>query len=191
MTLLIVGLALFLGCHLLPVFSRGRATIRARLGEGAFKGLFSLVSAVGLVLIVIGFAAAREAGSPVVWTPPAAMRHITMLIMLPVFIFLIAAYVPGHIKAALKHPMLVAVKLWALAHLLTNGDLAGIVLFGSFLAWAVIDRISVKRRAPAAGAGALAPAAWRNDALAIAGGLAVYAAFVMGLHLMLIGVPIL
>src|ERR1700733_6414966 len=148
MTVLIIGLVVFLGVHSIalaaPAF-RSRAI--ARLGEGAWKGLYSLVAAVGLVLIVYGFHLARE--SPVgLYSPPGWLRYVTYLLMLPVFPLLIAAYLPGRIKTAMKHPLLAAVKFWALAHLLANGMLADVLLFGAFLVWAVCDRISLKRRPP-------------------------------------------
>lgn len=194
MTLLIAGLVVFLGCHMLPVLSGLRANLRDKLGAGLYKGLFSLVSLAGFVLIVMGYSAARNAGSPLIWDPPTGLRHLSMLLLVPVFVLLIASNMPGRIKAKLKHPMLVAIKLWALAHLLMNGDLASIVLFGAFLVWAVIDRISVKRRGgglslQAAGE-ALSGNAGRNDLIALVGGLALYGVFVVWLHEILIGVPV-
>lgn len=193
MTLLIAGLVVFLGCHMLPVLSGVRAGLREKIGAGPYKGLFSLVSLVGLVLIVMGYSAARDAGSPLIWDPPTGLRHLAMLLLVPVFVLLIASNMPGRIKAKLKHPMLVAIKLWALAHLLMNGDLASILLFGAFLAWAVVDRISVKRRGGVSlqSAGeALAGNAVRNDLIALVGGLVLYGVFVMWLHEILIGVPV-
>ena len=143
MTLLIIGIVVFLGIHLLPTVPGLRDKLAARLGENGYKALFSLLSIAGFALLVWGFATA-----PViqVWTPPAWTRWVAIALMLPAFIFLVAAYVPGEIKAKLKHPFLVAIKTWALAHLIANGDLASIVLFGSFLAYAVYDRITLKRR---------------------------------------------
>jgi uncharacterized membrane protein len=156
-----------------------------RWGETPWKGLYTLVAVAGFVLLVIGYGIARQ--SPVVlYSPPVWTRHLALLLMLPVFPLLLAAYLPGRIKAAARHPMLVAVKLWALAHLLANGTLADVLLFGAFLAWAVADRISVKRRAPRAVPGA--PARPVNDVIAVVGGLAIYAAFVLWLHRALIGV---
>jgi uncharacterized membrane protein len=149
MTLLIIGLVLFLGIHSVSIFApTWRDQQFAQRGEAAWKGVYSVVSLIGFVLLVYGYGAARQA--PVVlYTPPAAMRHIALLLMLPVFPLLFAAYLPGRIKSAAKHPMLAATKLWALAHLLANGNLADVLLFGGFLAWAVADRISLKRRAHA------------------------------------------
>jgi uncharacterized membrane protein len=186
METLIAGLILFLGTHSVAIVAPAwRGRMRARLGEGPWKGLYGLVSLVGFVLIVHGFAAARAA--PVVlYTPPAWMRHITFLLMLPVFPLLFAAYLPGRIRTAAKHPMLAAVKFWALAHLLVNGRLADVVLFGAFLAWAVADRISLKRRVPQPLR--LAPPGRWNDAIAVVLGLATYALFVGWAHARLFGV---
>ena len=187
MTLLIAGLLLFLSVHSTAIIAPGWRTAQvARRGEAAWKGLYALLSIAGFVLLVYGYGAARQ--SPVVlYTPPTFTRHLALLLMLPVFPLLLAAYLPGRIKTAAKHPMLLAVKLWALAHLLANGNLHDVVLFGTFLAWAVADRISIKRRtaARAVPAASLRP---MNDAIALAGGLAVYAIFVLWAHLKLIGV---
>ena len=141
MPLLIAGLVLFLGVHSIAMVSPSfRARAIQRVGEGAWKGLYALISLVGFVLICYGFGLARQA--PVVlYSPPTWLRHVTFLIMLPVFPLVLAAYLPGRIKAAAKHPMLAAVKFWAFAHLLANGSLADVLLFGGFLAWAVADRI--------------------------------------------------
>ena len=188
MLYLILGLVIFLGVHSVEIFSptfRSRAV--ARLGEGPYKGLYSLLAIVGFVLLVWGYGVARQ--DPVLlYAPPIWVRHLTLLLMLPVFPLLFAAYLPGRIKTATKHPMLASVKIWAFAHLLANGMLADVLLFGGFLAWAVVDRISVKRRAvvrPVPGP----PPGKLNDVIAVVGGLAVYVAFVFGLHTWLIGVP--
>ncbi|HEX4152900.1 MAG TPA: NnrU family protein [Steroidobacteraceae bacterium] len=186
MAMLIIGLVIFLGIHSLGFAApRLRPRAVAAMGEGAWKGLYAVVSIVGLVLIVRGFALAREA--PVVlYTPPSWMRHVTFLLMLPVFPLILAAYFPGRIKAALKHPMLAAVKFWALAHLLSNGTLADVLLFGSFLAWAVLDRISWKRRPPQQIH--TVPARALNDVIAVIGGIVLYAIFIFRAHLWLFGV---
>jgi uncharacterized membrane protein len=147
MTLLILGIILFLGAHTVPMLRETRAGLVAKLGEGGFKGAYSLVAVTGFVLIVYGFHTYRQDGWVQIWVPPAWTRHITVLLMWFAFIALAAmGPKPSRIKGWLRHPMLVAVKIWALAHLLANGDLGGMILFGSFLAWAVVDRISVKRR---------------------------------------------
>jgi uncharacterized membrane protein len=185
MAVLIIGLVVCLGIHSIALAAPGfRNRLIGRMGEGPWKGLYSLVAAVGFVLIVYGFRAARE--SPVaLYSPPGWMRYVTFLLMLPVFPLLIAAYLPGRIKTAMKHPMLAAVKFWALAHLLANGLLADVLLFGGFLAWAVVDRISLKRRVQAVPA---APAGRFNDLIAVAVGLALYLVFIEWAHLRLFGV---
>lgn len=189
MLYLIAGLVLFFGCHGVTMKRDLRARLIGRLGEGGYKGLYSLVSAAGLALMIFGYGEARFEGAPLVYEAPTWLRHVALLLLLPVFVFLIAAYVPGRIKTALKHPMLVAVKLWAFAHLLANGDLASVLLFGSFLAYAVIDRISVKRRAVGGGSGAPAiQLGAAGDIVAVVGGLALYGLFVWKVHLWLFGV---
>ncbi len=192
MTILIAGLILFLGSHTVPMLPAFQAGLKSKLGENGYKGLYTLVAIIGFGLIVYGYGAARLAGPPIVYDPPFWLRHVTMLLMVPVFIFLVAAYVPSKIKRALKHPMLVAVKLWALSHLLANGDLASVLLFGGFLIWAVIDRISVKRRGPGASQipGASGEPGKYADIWVILAGLAVYGLFVWKLHGWLIGVPL-
>jgi uncharacterized membrane protein len=186
MTLLILGLVIFLGVHSISIVAPGLRTRAAgAIGEGSWKGLYAVVSIIGFVLLVWGFGEARQ--TPVVlYTPPAWMRHVTFLFMLPVFPLILAAYFPGRIKAATKHPMLVAVKLWALGHLLSNGMLADLVLFGGFLIWAGLDRMSLKRRPPQRIA--TAPARPFNDALAIVAGLALYVFFIAWAHVRLFGV---
>lgn len=185
MSLLIAGLILFLGMHSIAIFVPAtRERLRARIGDGAWKTIYSVISLAGLVMIVYGFAAARQ--SPVVlYTPPAWMRHVTFLFMLPVFPLLLAANLPGRIKTATKHPMLAAVKFWAFSHLLANGLLADVLLFGGFLAWAVMDRISLKRRTQNL---RTAPPGRFNDAIAVIAGLALYVVFILWAHLRLFGV---
>jgi uncharacterized membrane protein len=186
MSLLIVGLVLFLGVHSVAIVAPAlRAGAIRRLGEGAWKGSYALVSLVGFVLICYGFGLARQA--PVIlYSPPTWLRHVALVLMLPVFPLVLAAYLPGRIKTAAKHPMLAAVKLWAFAHLLANGSLADVLLFGGFLAWAVIDRISLKRR-PAQVLRTAPPGRW-NDAIAVVLGLAVYALLIGWVHVRLFGV---
>ena len=189
MLVLVAGLVIFLGVHSVSIVAGDwRAATIARVGERPWKGVYSLASAVGLALIVVGYGLARR--DPVVlYVPPAGLRHLALVLMLPVFPLLFAAYLPGRIRAIAKHPFLLAVKLWALAHLLANGMLADVLLFGGFLAWAVADRISVKRR-PAAQTHEVpaAPATSANDAIVLIGGLAVYVVFLMWAHRWIIGV---
>jgi uncharacterized membrane protein len=187
MPLLIAGLVLFLGVHSVAIVAPTfRTRTIQRMGEGAWKGLYALISLAGFVLICYGFGLARQA--PVVlYSPPTWLRHMALLVMLPVFPLLIAAYLPGRIKTAAKHPMLAAVKFWAFAHLLANGSLADVLLFGGFLAWAVVDRISVKRRATPQVLRTAPPGPW-NDAIAVVLGLAVYALLIGWAHVRLFGV---
>lgn len=186
MTLFIIGLVLFIGIHSVAIVAPAWRDAQAARNPGAWKGIYSVVSIVGFVLMIYGYGLARQA-PVIVWSPPTAMRHIALLLMLPVFPLLLAAYLPGRIKAIAKHPMLLAVKFWALAHLLANGTLVDMILFGAFLAWAVLDRIAVKKRAvPRATPGA--PPSAINDVIALVGGLALYALFVLWAHQKLIGV---
>ncbi|MFD0936725.1 NnrU family protein, partial [Methylobacterium trifolii] len=152
MLILILGLVLFLGIHAFSIARAKRAEVIGQVGENRFKLGYTLLSALGLVLIGVGFHQYRAAGYIPVWDPPVWTRHLALLLMLPVFVLLAAAYLPGRIRARTKHPMLLAVKIWATAHLLANGDLGSMLLFGGFLAWAVAARISAKRRALPAGA---------------------------------------
>ena len=192
MTLLVLGLILFLGTHCFSMARGRRAAVIGRIGEGPFKGLYSLLSLAGIVLIAIGYGQYRASGYIPVWDPPVWTRHLALLLVLIAFICVPAAYLPGHIKHRLKHPMLAGVKIWAFAHLLANGDLGSILLFGSVLAWAVVARISAKRRDVAAQhGGTAAPAGWRNDILAVVIGTVVYLVFAFWLHPLLIGVPVL
>jgi uncharacterized membrane protein len=186
MLILIIGIAVFLGMHSISIAAPGlRASAVASLGPNRWRGIYSLISAAGFLLILYGFHLARQA--PVVlYTPPVWMRHVTFLLMLPVFPLLLAAYLPGRIKTAVKHPMLAAVKFWALAHLLSNGFLADVLLFGGFLVWAICDRISLKRR-PEKTIGT-APPGRLNDLIAVFAGLALYVIFILWAHLWLFGV---
>src|SRR6476646_1815756 len=184
MTLLILGIIVFLGVHLLPTFPDMRDRLIGRLGENGYRAMFSTLSMLGFVLIVWGFARA-----PViqVWSPPNWTRYVAMVLMVPVFILLVAAYVPGQIKAKVRHPFLVAIKTWALAHLIANGDLASIFLFGSFLLYAVYDRIAVKRREETGLITMPDTGPARNDVISLVVGLLLYVAFLLWLHPLLIG----
>lgn len=189
MIVFIAGLILFLGIHSVSIVAPGwRMAQVAQRGEGAWKGIYSIVAGVGLALLIVGYGMARR--EPVVlYAPPAALRHLALLLMLPVFPLLFAAYLPGRIRSAAKHPFLLAIKLWATAHLLANGTLVDVLLFGSFLVWAVVDRISVKRRSVAEAHDApTAPPRAINDVIALVGGLATYVLVVFWAHRLLIGV---
>jgi uncharacterized membrane protein len=189
LVVMILGLVLFLGIHLFITKRDARADLIARIGEGGYKIAFSLVSVVGLVLIVWGYANYRATGWIDVWYPPVAMKHVTILLMLPAVIMIAASYIRGRIYITLKHPMLAGIKLWALAHLLANGDLGSIILFGSFLAWAVFDRISLKRR-PDSGAPPIPVGGVGNDAIAVGVGVVAYLALAFAFHPVVIGVPV-
>jgi uncharacterized membrane protein len=187
MSVLILGIVLFLGVHSIRILApQWRDERVAAMGEGAWKGLYSIASLIGLVLLVWGYAIARQT-SPVLYAPPAWMAHLSILLMAIAFVSLAVSQFPaGRLKPILKHPMLLAVKVWAFAHLLVNGDLASLLLFGSLLAWAVWDRISVKRRgAPIASPG---PVKW--DIAAVLTGFVLWALFIWKLHEWLIGVPV-
>jgi uncharacterized membrane protein len=188
MPVLILGLVMFLGVHSLRIFAndwRGRQL--ARLGEKPWKGLYSVLSIVGFVLLCYGFGLARQ--HPVMlYAPPASLRHLNALFVLVASILLFAAYVPrNHFKAKLGHPMLAGVKVWALGHLLATGMLHDVVLFGSFLLWAIVDFVVSRKRDRAAGitypAGTV-----RGDAITLAIGLVFFVVFAFFLHTRLIGV---
>ena len=188
MTILIAGLLLFLGMHSLRIVADGwRSAQIARLGERQWKGLFALVSLIGFVLIVWGFGQARL--SPVmVWDPPVWTRHVTALLLLPAFVLIVAGNMPGtKMKEALGHPMLLGTQLWALAHLIGNGRLAGVVLFGSFLVWAIVDFVASRRRDATAGL-AYPAGAWSRDLRAVVIGAVAWIVFGYWLHGPLIGV---
>jgi uncharacterized membrane protein len=186
---MIAGLVLFFGAHTLTTQRDLRARVINAMGEGGYKIAYALVSLAGLVLIVWGFAHYRAAGMWPVWSPPTALKHLNTALMLPAVILVVAAYMRGRIYAALKHPMLAGVKLWAFGHLLANGDLGGIILFGSFLAWAVYDRISLKHRADAGGPPIPVGGAG-NDLIAVVIGIVVYLALGFAFHPVVIGVPV-
>lgn len=188
MTYLIAGLLLFLGVHSVAIFAPAwRNAMAERLGDAPWKALYSVIALIGFILLVHGYAAAR-AEPVVLYTPPLWTRHLAALLMLPVFPLLFAAYLPGRIKAAVKHPMLTATKAWALSHLIANGNLADVLLFGGFLAWAVLDRIAAGKRPVPQKTLISAPPSRMNDVLAVVGGLVVYAIFVAWAHQRFIGV---
>lgn len=192
MTLLILGLIVFLGVHTLPMATALRERVKGATSASAYQLIFTAVSAVGLVMIVWGYGQMQGMGrlNPEIYTPPVWLRHVTLLLMLPAMILLAAAYVPSRIRTAVKHPMLAATKLWAFAHLLANGDLASILLFGGFLVWAVADRISVKRRQAMGPLGSKTGGA-AGDLTAILIGTIAYAFIVLWGHSWIIGVPLL
>jgi uncharacterized membrane protein len=186
---MILGLILFLGVHTLTTQRDLRARFVISMGEGGYKIFYALASVAGLALIAWGFAEYRATGWIDVWNPPKAFKHITVALMLPAVILVVASYIRGRIYTTLKHPMLTGVKLWAAAHLLANGDLGSIILFGSFLTWAVFDRISLKRRSDA-GAPPIPVGGPGNDLIAIAVGVVAYLALAFAFHPVVIGVPV-
>jgi uncharacterized membrane protein len=188
MAWLILGLVLFLGVHSIRIFANDwRMRQRARMGEMTWKGLYSLISITGFVLIVIGFGLARR--QPVlIYMPPAGLRHLNALFTLIAFTLIAAAYIPAnHFKAKLGHPMLAGVKVWAFGHLLAAGMLHDVVLFGAFLLWAVVDFVSSRRRDRMEGV--VYPAGTtRGDAITLVAGIVGWAIFAVWLHTWLIGV---
>jgi uncharacterized membrane protein len=182
MVLLILGLVMFLGSHAFVGLRGARDGVVAKLGAGPYRGWFSLIALGGFVLIIVGYGQYRAAGYIQIWTPPAFLKHLSYLLLMPVFVFLIAAYAPGKIKAAIVHPMLAAVQFWALAHLLVNGDLGSMLLFGGVLAWGIVARTRQ-------GKATRVKAAWSlGDTFAVIGGIVAWAAMLLWLHPILIGV---
>jgi uncharacterized membrane protein len=188
LVLLIIGLVDFIGIHVFVSLRQSRSTVISRIGEGPYRGIFSVVSVIGLGLIVYGFARYRADGLIPLWSPPTFLRPVTELLMWPAVVLVVAAYIPGTIKTVLKHPMLAGVKLWAFAHLLANGDVGGVILFGSILAWAVYDRITLKRRVDA-GSPPIPVGGLKNDLLAVVVGTLIYLAIGFVFH-PLAGVPV-
>lgn len=189
MAILVLGLVLFFGVHSLSLISRPwRDRLAARVGAIPWKIAYSLASILGLVLIVRGYGIAT-ADPFVLYEPTDGLQAIAMLAMLPVFPLMFAAYLPGRIQSATKHPMLLAVALWAAAHLLANGAFADVLVFGTFLAWVIAVRVSLARRVikPMFGA----PASKVNDVIAVVAGLAAHTAFLFFLHQWLFGAPLI
>ena len=188
---MILGLMLFFAAHVFTTKREARAQAIARLGEGTYKILYAAVSLAGLALIIWGFAHYRAAGMDRrLVSAEVAIKHITVALMLPAVILVVASYLRGRIYATLKHPMLAGIKLWAAAHLLANGDLGSIILFGSFLGWAVYDRISLKHRTD--GGGPPIPVGGvTNDLIAVAVGIVAYLALAFAFHPVVIGVPVM
>ena len=189
MAKLILGLVLFIGMHLFAACRRQRAAVVARIGEWPYKALFGVVSLIGLVLIGYGYGEYRAHDWINVWYPPRWTHYVTQLLMWPASIFVVAAYIRGDIWRRLKHPMLVGVKTWAVAHLISNGDLGSIILFGSFLAWAVYDRISLKHRSDP-GAPDMPVGGRRNDIIAIVVGTVLYLLLGLVFHPLVVGIPV-
>lgn len=189
MVLLLIGLVLFLGLHSLRIFAEDwRSQVITTRGENTYKAVYSLLSLAGLALIVIGYSQTRT--NPVfIWNPPVVMSHVAGLLTLAAFVLLAAAYVPGNrIKAAVGHPMVLGVKVWAFAHLLANGRLGDVILFGAFLAWAVFDYINSRKRDRAAGVVYVTMQGIARDAAVIVVGIGAWLVFALWAHRLLIGV---
>jgi uncharacterized membrane protein len=187
LAILIIGLIVLLGAHVFVTFRKTRARLIERLGHG-YRALFALVSLAGLALIVWGYGEYRAHEWVQIWTPPGYMRHITVGLMLFAVIMLTAAFIPSHIKAWLKHPMLNSVKTWAFAHLLANGDVGSIVLFGAFLVWGSYARVAAKRRGDRGFV--TPPAGWTNDVVVVVLGTVIYLLLGFYFHPYVIGVPV-
>lgn len=188
MSILVAGLLIFLGTHSIRIFAPAWRDARiAELGASAWKAGYSVASLLGFGLLIWGYALARS--EPLaLWAPPLWTRHLAALLTLPAFVLLAAAYVPGtHIKALLGHPMVLGVKLWAFSHLIANGTLADVLLFGGFLLWAIVDYASLRRRDRAGGI-SYAATAWSRDAIVLIAGTVAWAVFARFLHGPLIGV---
>jgi uncharacterized membrane protein len=190
LNILILGLAVFLATHVFVSFREARASVIERVGLPLYRSLFAIVSLVGLALIIWGYAQYRAHDLVQLWSPPAFMRHITIGVVFFAVVFVVAAFFPSHIKTRLKHPMLAGVKTWALAHLLSNGDLGSILLFGTFLAWGVYARIAAKRRGDIGAAAKPAPQGWTNDVVVVVLGVAIFLALGFWFHPYVIGVPV-
>jgi uncharacterized membrane protein len=191
MAFLILGLVLFLGIHVVPMSPSLKQSAIARIGERGYKLAFAVLSTIGLILIIVGFGQLRGSGQDVqLWSPPRWSRHVAFALMLPAFILIVAAYVPSRIRDLTgDHPMLAGIILWALAHLIANGDLAGLLLFGGFLVWAIADRISAGRR-HAFGPLGRKPGGASGDIIAVVIGCAVYAIILIWGHPLIIGLPL-
>lgn len=187
--LLIAGLALFLGTHLVTTQRGFRARLIGAMGEGGYKAAYVIASLAGIALIAYGYGLYRATSWIDVWYPPVWLRHLALVLMWPAIVMIAASYLRGRIYTTLRHPMLAGIKLWAVAHLLANGDLGSIILFGSVLAWAVFDRISLKSRDDP-GAPQIPVGGARNDALAIGAGTVAYLALALVFHPVAIGVPV-
>jgi uncharacterized membrane protein len=190
LTIMILGLALFLGPHTLTTRRQARAALVGAMGEVGYKIVYSIISIIGVGLIAYGFAQYRAHNWVDVWHPPTAFKYITVALMLPAVVLMVASYLRGKIYTMVKHPMLAGTKLWVVAHLIANGDLGSIILFGSVLAWAVYDRISLKSRSDA-GAPPIPVDGVGKDILAVVVGIIVYVALAFVFHPMVVGVPVI
>lgn len=188
MILMLVGLALFVAIHIVAARRKMAGAMSARFGATAYRIVHGILAIAGVLMIAYGFGQWRAEGPAQLYDPPVGLRHLALLLMLFACIFAVAALVPSHIKARLKFPFLVAIKTWALAHLLANGDAATVTLAVVILAWAVVLRIMAKRRAAPL---PVAPANWRGDLIAVGGGVVLYAVLSFWFHPYIVGVPVM
>lgn len=190
MMVMLLGLLLFLGTHSVRIVAEGwRQTQIERFGKARWKLAYSLVAALGLALTIYGYGLTRE--EPLtVWFPPMWTQHLVALLMIPAFIFLVATYTPSHMRSVLRHPMMLSVMLWACGHLLVNGSLGDILLFGAFLGWSIVAFRAARAREEREGM-TTARARFSGDVIAVLLGLTLYFAFAFYLHAWLIGVPAL
>jgi uncharacterized membrane protein len=186
LAILVAGLVVFIGAHVFVTMRDQRAALIGRIGEWPYKGLLALASIIGLILIGYGFGEYRATDWIDVWYPPRWTYYITQFLMWPASIFVVAAYIRGNIWRTLKHPMLVGVKTWAVAHLISNGDLGSILLFGSFVLWAGYDRLTLKHRADA-GAPTIPAGGHRNDIIALVVGTVLYVVLGLVFHPLVVG----
>jgi uncharacterized membrane protein len=189
LAILVAGLVVFIGSHVFVTMRQQRAALIGRIGEMPYKAAMALLSLVGLILVGYGFARYRATGWIDIWSPPRWTYFVTEFLMWPASILVVAAYIRGNIWRVLKHPMLAGVKTWAVAHLISNGDLGSILLFGSFLGWAGYDRMTLKHRADA-GAPSFPEGGRRNDLIAIAVGTLLYLLLGLVFHPLVIGRPV-
>jgi len=188
LAILVLGLALFIATHLVVSLRDFRAGLILELGKPVYHTLFGIASVIELGLIAWGYSLYRATEYTQIWSPPAGMRHVTVGLMLIASILLAAYAIPSHIKAWTKHPLIAATKTWALAHLLSNGDLGSIILFGALLAWAVYAFVAAKKRKDIVLP--VAPAGWSNDVFVLIAGVAIYLALGFLFHPYVIGVHV-
>ncbi|ABD87829.1 NnrU family protein [Rhodopseudomonas palustris] len=189
LAIMILGLALFVGVHAVTTQRDLRARLIGFGGDAVYKIGYAILAIVGIALISYGFGSYRAAGMIDIWHPPLWTKHLAAALMLPAVIMVVSAYLRGRIYTTLKHPMLTGVKTWAVAHLIANGDLGSIILFGTLLGWAVFDRISLKRRSDP-GSPPIPVGGPKNDLIAIAVGIIAYLALAFAFHPVVIGVPV-
>jgi uncharacterized membrane protein len=189
LAVLVLGLAVFIASHLIVTFRDARTAAIARLGKPVYHTIFGVLALVGVALIAWGYADYRATEWTQLWSPPPFMRHITLGLMLIAAIVLVAWLVPSHVRAWSKFPLLLAVKIWAFAHLLVNGDLGSMIMFGSLLAWAVYASITARSRTDVMPQ--VAPSGWTNDVAVLIAGVVIFFALAVWFHPHVIGVPVL